>query len=799
MKGVELVMNLPTRKLDGAYTYSVPDKLLAEATFGKRVLVDFRSRKVEGFIVGELEEYEVPDQMPVKSLIKVLDVEAVFDRSLLALARWMAEYYLCPLSLAISIMVPRILHHKTNQVILPAIDEASFKKLGELAFNLNQDLFTELWQHGEMDLSQALKYASLDELNDWEKSGFITGSGIYRMGHEYKKGYVYALGQFDPEKDLSALKRKAPRQAQAMELLVSASQLDRDYLDSTVSLTTMKALIKKGYVVVERKSNILLGRRVQLNDEQELAVKQVEKALQSRKMSELLLFGVTGSGKTEVYLQAAEIAIANGKGVIVLVPEIALTRQFVDVFAARIGQMAVLHSGMSPGERYDEWRRIKRGEARLVLGARSAVFAPILDLGLIIIDEEQEGSFKQEELPRYHVRDVARQRAYLESAVILMGSATPSLETFYAAQEGSAKLLVLKKRVGGGQIPRVMIEDLRIAFKNESRSLISPFLRDKMGQNLSRGEQIIVFINRRGYSPMTICWECGNIASCPSCSVAMTYHQDIQQNVCHYCNHQAEQKSECSNCGSKHLQLIGAGTQKIEEEVRSLFPKALVERLDMDSSRRKGIQKSILDRMKKKEIDILIGTQMVAKGLDFPNVSLVGIVDADSILNLPDFRAGERCFQLLVQAAGRAGRSNTAGEVVIQTYNPDNPIIKLASSQDYRRFYEQEIRLRKLLVYPPYTQLLRIVFSSEEEDKVQQSANNIAHRIEEIIDASEEEIVVLGPATCPIYKIRNRFRYQIIIKCASLSLLQSIAKHILTTGVPKDVKMDMDFNPISTI
>lgn len=799
MKCVELVMNLPISKLDGAYTYSVPEKLLAEATFGKRVLVDFRRRKVEGFIVGELEGYEVSDQKPIKALIKVLDVEAVFDRSLLALARWMAEYYLCPLSLALNIMVPRILHHKTNQVILPAIDEASFKKLGERAIKLNHDLFTELWQHGEMDLSQALKYASLDELTDWEKSGFITSSGVYRMGHEYKKGYVYAMGQFDPEKNLSALKRKAPRQAQAMELLLSASQLDRDYLDRIVSLATMKALIKKAYVVVQRKTERLMDSRVQLNDEQELAVKQVEKALQSRKMSELLLFGVTGSGKTEVYLQAAEKAIASGQGVIVLVPEIALTRQFVDVFAARIGQMAVLHSGMSPGERYDEWRRIKRGEARLVLGARSAIFAPVPDLGLIIVDEEQEGSFKQEELPRYHVREVARQRARLESAVILSGSATPSLETFHAAQEGSVKLLILKKRVGGGQIPRVMIEDLRKSFKNESRSLISPFLRDKMGQNLRRGEQIIVFINRRGYSPMTICWECGSIASCPSCSVAMSYHRDIQQNVCHYCNYQVLQKPECSNCGSKHLQLVGAGTQKIEEEVRSLFPEARVERLDMDSSKRKGIQKSILDRMKRKEIDILIGTQMVAKGLDFPNVSLVGIVDADSILNLPDFRAGERCFQLLVQAAGRAGRSNTAGEVVIQTYNPDNPIIRLAASQDYRRFYEQEIRMRKLLIYPPYTQLLRIVCSSEAEDQVQQSALAIAHHIEEIIDASEEEIIVLGPASCPIYKIRNRFRYQIIIKCASLSLLRSIAKYILTTGVPKDVKMEIDFNPISTI
>jgi primosomal protein N' (replication factor Y) len=329
--------------------------------------------------------------------------------------------------------------------------------------------------------------------------------------------------------------------------------------------------------------------------------------------------------------------------------------------------------------------------------------------------------------------------------------------------------------------------------------MISPLFKDKMADNLSRGEQIIIFINRRGYSPMTICWECGNIASCPSCSVAMTYHQDINKNVCHYCNYQVEQKTVCSKCGSKHLQLVGAGTQKIEEEVRSIFPQAAIERLDIDSSKRKGMQKSILDRMKKKEIDILIGTQMVAKGLDFPNVSLVGIVDADSILNLPDFRAGERCFQLLVQAAGRAGRSNNAGEVIIQTYNPENPIIRMAGIQDYRMFYEQEIRLRKLLVYPPYTQLLRVVFSSEIEMDVKESANTVAKLIEEIIDAKEEEFVVLGPASCPIYKIRNRFRYQVIMKCPSLYLLRSIAKHILATGVSKGVKMEMDFNPISTL
>jgi len=795
MKCVEVVINLPASKLNTAYTYTVPEKLCAEAALGKRVLVDFSGKRVEGYIVGEIKEGEPAG---IKPLIKVLDLEPVLNQSLLDLARWMAEYYLCPLSLVLNLMVPRILHNKKDQIILPVIDEDKFKTLIDQGFRLNHRLFAELWNQGELGIDQALKYVSREELIDWEKNGFITGSGIYRMSQEYKKGYYYTLGDFDHEKDLPVLKRKAPRQAKIMELLLE-SDLERGILDKMVSPTSVKALINKGYVKVHRNANHLVKSTFNLNDEQDLAVKQVEKALLDKKNSELLLFGVTGSGKTEVYLQAAELSIANGRGVIVLVPEIALTRQFVNVFSSRIEKIAVLHSGMSPSERYDEWRRIKNGEARIVLGARSAVFAPVPDLGLIIIDEEQEGSFKQEELPRYHTREVARQRASLESAVVLSGSATPSVETFYNAHKGSTKLLVLRKRVGGGKIPSVMIEDLRHSFKNQPRGLISPFLRDKINHNLSRGEQIILFINRRGYSPMTICWECGNIASCPSCSVGMSYHRDIQQNVCHYCNRHIQQESKCSHCGSKHLQLVGAGTQRVEEEVRRLFPEALVERLDMDSSRKKGVQKAILDRMKNKDIDILIGTQMVAKGLDFPYVSLVGIVDADSILNLPDFRAGERCFQLLVQAAGRAGRSNDQGEVVIQTYNPENPIIKMAAGQDYRRFYEQEIRLRKLLNYPPFSQLLRIVFSGESEEKVQASAMATARYIDDIIDASEEEIVVLGPAPCPINKVRNRFRYQVIIKCGSLTLLRSIGRYILARGAPKDVKMDMDFNPITTI
>ncbi len=796
MKWVEVVVNLPTNKLNNTFTYAVPDNLINEAVFGKRVLIDFAGQKVDAYIVAE---QDVNDSVPVKTLLKVLDAQPVFNRSLLNLALWMADYYLCPLSMALSLMVPRILQHKKGQIILPAINKDEFNILSEQGINLNQELFAQLWQHGELSISKALKYVDKDELADLETRRYVTRSGVYRMGREFKKGYYYSAGDFDYEKDLPTLQRKAPRQAEVMELLRERPEIDRDLFDTLVASTSIKALLKKGLVVIKRRSKRQAKSTLNLNEEQKLAVRQVEKALQDGRSSELLLFGVTGSGKTEVYLQAAATAIAKGRGVIVLVPEIALTRQFVEVFASRIDGIAVLHSGMSAGERYDEWRRIKTGDVRLVLGARSAVFAPVPDLGLIIMDEEQESSYKQEELPRYHAREVARMRSQMESAVMLAGSATPSIETFYAAREGSVKLLILKERVGGGQIPKVIIEDLRKSFKNEHRGLISPILKEKIAQNLNRGEQIILFINRRGYSPVTICGECGNISSCPSCSVSMNYHRDIEQNVCHYCNHHAKQETRCSRCGSKQMQLIGAGTQRVEEEIRQLYPEAAIARLDMDSSRRQGAQKSILECMKSRDIDILIGTQMVAKGLDFPFVSLVGIIDADSILYLPDFRAGERCFQLLVQAAGRAGRSGGDGEVVIQTYNPDSPVIKMAVKQDYRNFYEHEIKLRKLLHYPPFTRLLRIVFSAEGENIVKEFAFTKAQYVEDIIDASEEDIMLLGPAPCPINKISNRFRYQLIIKCSSLDLLRSIASHILAGSTSKNVKMDIDMNPITTI
>lgn len=796
MKAAEVLINLPTNQLNTGFSYSIPDHLSAQACFGKRVLVDFGGKKTEGFII---EEYDDASGEVLKPVLQVLDQEPVFNEQLLQLAGWMADYYSASLALVLSMMIPRLLHRKKEKKLLAGLEPEQYYKRFAPPNLPNEDLFKQLWTKGQLTYSQVLNYVDEEDMNQLLADGLLLTTGVYKQSRVFKTAYAYSLAEFDPAQDMDKLKKRAPRQAEAIELLIAQPTLERDAFDRMIPRSAVQALLKKGYIKIERRQGSIQQADFSLNDEQMNAIAHINTAVAEGKNKEFLLFGVTGSGKTEVYLHAAQACINAGKSVIVLVPEIALTRQLVDIFSRRIPNIAVLHSGMPAGERYDEWKRIKRGEAPLVLGPRSAVFAPVPDLGLLIIDEEQENTFKQEEQPRYHARDAARQRARQESAILLLGSATPSMETYHRAVSGQMQLLPLGKRTAGAAMPRVMIEDMRSSFKSGYRGLISRNLQDRIRESLQKNEQSILFINRRGYSPMTICRECGTIATCPHCSVGMSYHRDLNVNICHYCNYHQPQKESCSACGSSHLQLLGSGTQKVEEEVRTLFPAARTARLDLDSSRRKGAQKEILTAMKNREIDILIGTQMVAKGLDFANVSLVGIVDADSILNLPDFRSGERCFQLLVQAAGRAGRANVPGDVVIQTYNPDAPVIKLAAAQNYQHFFREEDRLRRLLQYPPYTELLRVVFHSGSEKQCIEYSRTIGNYIEEMIDAKEDDIMILGPAPCPISKIKNRYRYQMIIKCPSNLLLRSIAANISKKNHPADLKLDLDLNPMMTM
>jgi len=796
MQAVNVIVNLSSHQLNSNFTYMVPEELGPQASFGKRVLVDFGRKKTEAFIVEVL---DIEPAAGIKSILRVLDKEAVFNQELLSLARWMADYYSVSLAMVLSMMIPRLLHRKTALRVIATINQDRYYELFSDTVKPHEELFKTLWTQAELSVADTRAYLDQVALDELIKQGLVSLTGVYQSTRIAKYANIYVLNDFNRYKDMPVIRKKAPRQAEALELLLSHQTMACDIFDKMVTRSTTAALLKKSLIRIERQVPTLTDAGFRMNREQAEAVAQIASGLTAQKYVEYLLFGVTGSGKTEVYIHAAQATINQGRTVIVLVPEIALTRQLVDVFSRRIGNLAVLHSAMSAGERYEEWKRIKRGEAALVLGPRSAIFAPVPNLGLIIIDEEHETSYKQEEMPRYHVRDLARQRAWMASAVLLLGSATPSLETYYRASSGEVELLSLEERTAGATIPQVMIEDMRNSFKSGYRGLISPYLQSRLKQALLMGQQSILFLNRRGYSPMTMCRECGNIASCPSCSVGMTFHRDLNQNICHYCNFHQPQSSSCPVCGSKHLQLIGAGTQKVEEEVKQLFPQARIARLDLDSSRKKDAQKSILAAMKDREIDILIGTQMVAKGLDFPFVSLVGVVDADSMLNLPDFRARERCFQLLVQVAGRAGRADIPGEVVFQTYNVAEPLFQMAASQDYRSFYAEEIRIRSLLEYPPFTDLLRLVISGNTEVQCKKYSQTIAAYIEEMIDAQEDDIMILGPAPCPISKIKNRYRYQIMIKCSSSLLLRSIAAKINNRNHPADIKLELDLNPMVTM
>ena len=538
--------------------------------------------------------------------------------------------------------------------------------------------------------------------------------------------------------------------------------------------------------------------------------------------STFLLHGVTGSGKTEVYLQAIAHALEQGKGAIVLVPEISLTPQTVERFKARFSSgklqtlVAVLHSHLSSGERHDEWHKIRQGRARIVIGARSAIFAPVDPLGLIIVDEEHEHTYKQEESPRYHARDVAIMRGQMEGAPVVLGSATPSLETYFNCRKGKYTLLELPERVDDQKMPRVRVVDMRqAARKDKGTPLFSPQLKEAITQRLERGEQTILFLNRRGYSTSLQCPKCGHVCGCPNCSISLTYHRLEQKLSCHICGHSEKVPALCPNesCKNPAIRFAGTGTQKVEETLGKLFPSARIHRMDADTMKRKDDYRKILGDFRVGKIDILVGTQMIAKGLHFPNVTLVGIIYADLALHQPDFRAGERTFQLLTQVAGRAGRGDIEGEVVVQAFTPFHPAIQFARRHDFRGFYEQETEFREQLKYPPFSRVALLTLKGRNEEKVKFSADHLKKIIESKVQGSKSKIassdktldlgpwtldlVIAGPAPAPLLRAETFYRYQIMLRTQRMSALsRELSKIIQSLTLPEDVTLAVDIDPV---
>lgn len=794
MLTVEVLINLPSPRFNQAFSYLVPEHLSGQIEFGQRVLVEFNRRLLEAYVI-KIEEQMADGGM--KPLLEILDTEPVFETQLYQLALWIADYYLSSVPQALNTIIPGSMDKKGPVRIV-----ARFA-VEQLPANMENDplakeFLQELITAGGMELKAALKLTSYEEIIALAEQGVISMVQKYTAYRTGKAGYVYELGELDDDV-LQPMQKRAPRQAQALKYLMENGATDQKKLEEIIPVTSLKLLLKRGYIKLEKKKPEISPGTLDLTLEQRNALEKISLAGQAGVFKEILLYGVTGSGKTEVYLKAAEEMIASGRQVLVLVPEIALTSHLVDIFAARIERLAVIHSAILPSERYHQFKEIKKGEIDLVLGTRSAVFAPLPAIGLIIIDEEQESSYKNEETPKYHAREVARQRAKMEGALLLLGTATPAIETFYQAVSGRTGMLVLQNRPGRAQLPEIIINDRRGESIKASRLSTSPLLQEKLAEKINNGEQSIILINRRGYSPVTICRQCGTIFSCPSCSVALNYHQDRKKEVCHYCGFEKEISHYCPECGSKYVQQFGYGTQKVEEEIKSLFPQAAIARLDLDVSQKRGQRQDVLDRMKNKNIDILIGTQMVAKGFDFPDVSLVGIIDIDNMLSIPDYRAAERCFQLIVQAAGRAGRAQLPGEVVIQSFNGDHEVIQYAAQQDYFNFYKYEISNRKVLEYPPFKEILRFVVSSSLEAQAGNETGYLKELIEEIIDATESELDLLGPAPAPYYKIKDRYRYQLLIKADNFWLLNSIGRQVLAQRKEFNARLELDINPVSII
>jgi primosomal protein N' (replication factor Y) (superfamily II helicase) len=625
-----------------------------------------------------------------------------------------------------------------------------------------------------------------------------------------KQLFVQPARKIDNE-EIEQLRRRAPRQAELLEAInqldapISAAQLLRKM---SLDNQTLRALVKRGLVELREQAVVrdphgdeqfIATSNLELNEEQVLALKQIAEALDSPGSARpILVHGVTGSGKTEIYLQAIHATLARGHSAIVLVPEISLTPQTVERFKGRFAEaqdaVAVLHSHLSEGERHDEWHKIHLGRARIVIGARSAVFAPLKNLGLIIVDEEHETTYKQEEAPRYHARDVAVVRAKIEKCVAVLGSATPSLESYYNATTGKYRLATLTQRVDNRQMPLMRIVDLRQERRKEKAiAILSEKLRGAIADRLEKREQTILFLNRRGFSTSLLCSNCGEARDCPNCSVALTFHRHVARLSCHLCGHTAAVPKKCPACGKDALIYAGFGTEKVESTVAAIFPNATVRRMDADSMTRKQAYRDTLLNFRAGKIDILVGTQMIAKGLHFPNVTLVGIINADLALHLPDFRAGERTFQLLTQVAGRAGRGETPGEVFVQTYTPFSPSIQFARHHDFPGYFQQELEFRERCDFPPFKHAILITVRSAHEARAKFSAETLARRLKEALGP---EFILGDAAPAPLEKLQGQFRFHILMRGEAIVRLSRLVRETLDKlPFPEDVTVAVDVDP----
>ena len=753
--------------IDKPYDYLIPAPLADQAVPGVRVTIPFGrgNRTSEGIILAVGIGEKTPSLKPLAS---VLDGEPVLDREGIQLALWMRSRYFCTLFEAVKTILPAGLWYHLQEIwsLTGAAPEHPVSG-GEAVL----EALTAADGSASLEtLRELCGEEATSTLHALQKAGAVTcAASVHRQVSDKTRRMVeLALSAEEALAIVESGRRASPVRREVVHLLASAGRTSAAEVSyfTGASMQSLRSMEKAGLITFSQEEELRIsqpeepvepGAPIVLSREQEEAFQTILALTGTGRPEAVLLQGVTGSGKTQVYLRLVQEVLAQGKTAMVLVPEIVLTPQMMRKFSSYFGQdVAMLHSGLRMTERYDQWKRIRRGEARVVLGTRSAVFAPLQDLGLIVLDEEQEGSYQSENPPRYHTRDVAKYRCGRSGAVLVLGSATPSVETAWAARQGTYHLAELKSRYNRHALPQVIVSDMRQEIRNGNAGLIGGELRRELEANLERGEQSILFLNRRGNSRMLLCGECGHVPECPRCSVALTYHSANGRLMCHHCGHSERAPDRCPVCGG-FMKHVGAGTQKVEEELRELFPDTEILRMDADTTA--GGHGPILRRFQQERIPILLGTQMVAKGLDFENVTLVGVLSADLSLYVESFRASERTFSLLTQVVGRAGRGDKLGRAVIQTYTPENDVIQCAARQDYERFYESEIRLRQVRRCPPFADWFLFTLSGTEEGSVLRAAAAVREALRQLW-GDDPETEVLGPAPAPVLKVNNRYRYR---------------------------------------
>jgi len=784
--------------LDTAFTYHVPDGL--EPVVGGRVLVPFRQQRMSGIVV---DAHNRQPSVKTKDVLNVLDVAPVLDDSLMRLARWIADYYLAPLGEVFRTMLPL---------------GAEFKRA--IAYRITEEGRLALHQAGMAGSSARSRRTPEEQLTEFRVLDYLGArdtvrEGSLRAAARVSKTLLSGMvrKKWIVREDFSGV-RDAKRTVKVAILKSADCKLNENQrllVDTlaaaggrvTVEIlhtldvprTTLATLVKRGLVEIAEEPedfsvSSLKARPspfdFQFNSGQQDALKRIREAVDSRTFSGMLLHGVTGSGKTAVYLAVMRAVLEAGRSAILLVPEIGLTPAMAaDLHQVFGNEVAILHSALSDQERAEQWHRIKRGEARIVVGTRSAVFAPVADLALIIVDEEQDSSYKQEETPRYHARDVAVMRAKMADAIVVLGSATPSMESYFNAKKKKYALVELPDRVEQRPLPEVEIIDMRQEFQETGHEqVISRKLTDEIKERLSRHEQVMVLLNRRGYSPVVLCRTCGKTLECKNCAIALTHHKRARKMECHYCGYTAPVPQHCIHCGSEYVYFLGTGSEKLEELLHGLFPEARIGRLDRDTVRGRDDFERMLAGMDAGEIDLLVGTQMIAKGHDIHNVTLVGVVGADMALGMPDFRAAERTFQLLTQVAGRAGRGGTHGKVVLQTYFPDHYAVQFAANHDFAGFYEKELRFRSWMHYPPYSALANVLVRSSKLDEALQWSGTLGKWFER---TRHEGIRVLGPAAAPILRLKQDYRYHFILKSASREKLNTLLRTMLAYAAQQKI------------